>query len=83
MECCQIIATKPFVQHRSGRPATRGAGRRPLIWLERAVMNVAGAAAGDYDEWAIKSISSRSPLADRPAWLAIYSWGCPRKSREP
>jgi hypothetical protein len=47
-------------------------------------MNVAGAAAGDYDEWAIKSISSRSPpLADRPAWLAIYSWGCPRKSREP
>lgn len=60
-----------------------GAGRWPLIWLERAVMNVAGAAAGDYDEWAIKSISSRSPLADRLAWLAIYSWGCPRKSREP
>jgi hypothetical protein len=46
-------------------------------------MNVAGAAAGDYDEWAIKSISSRSPSADRPAWLASYSSGCPRKSREP
>jgi hypothetical protein len=47
-------------------------------------MNVAGAVAGDYDEWAIKSISSRrSPLADRPAWLASYSSGCPRKSREP
>ena len=54
--------------------------RRSQIAREAAQ---AGAAAGDYDEWAIKSISSRSPLADRLAWLAIYSWGCPRKSREP
>ena len=55
-------------------------GCRPLIWLERAVMNVAGAVAGDYDEWAIKSISSRSPpLADRPGLAGHLFLGAARE----